>query len=111
MPIERTANDRRMFGLLREIRAGARYLQNALEDVLQQASQRAAGDRDDFLREALNPALPERVDGIITRCLAEIRGMFAADVAEHEWGAGDITTIELTWNSVKDLWPPPQNIL
>ena len=76
--------------------------------MLQQASQRAAGDRDDFIKEALDPALRDRVDGIITRGLVEIRSIFAADVAEYEWGAADVATIELTWNTVKDVWPPPK---
>jgi len=73
---------------------------------VQQASQRAAADRDDFLKQALDPALLERVDGIVSRSLTEIRSVFAADVTELEWGAGDMTTIELTWSRVKDLWPP-----
>ena len=68
----------------------------------------SAGDRDDFIKEALDPALRDRVDGIITRGLSEIRSVFAADVAEYEWCAADVATIELTWNSVKDSWPPPK---
>lgn len=108
MPTDRTENDRRLFGLFREIRGSVRYLQNALEDVLNLASKAAPGDRDAVLKQALDQALFEQVDGMVTGRLKDIRNIFVTDVKEYEWCAGDVATVELTWKTVRDLWPPPK---
>jgi hypothetical protein len=95
-----------MFGLLREIRAAARYLQNTADDALAQASKLDPTTRDAFLAAALDAALLTRVDGVISGGLSDIKQVFGADVTEYEWCSDKVITIELTWKDVGNLWPP-----
>jgi hypothetical protein len=109
MPIERPPNDRRMFGLLREIRAGARFLQNAADDALSQASKLGPREHDASLPEALDTVLLDRIDAVISGRLSEIRRVFAEDVTEYEWCADPATTIRADLEERPGLVAPSDN--
>jgi hypothetical protein len=102
---QRTDNDRRMFGYLREIRAACQYLQDFLDDTLKRASAMDAESRSVYLAKELAVAVRMRVDQKIEPQLNAIRALFEIDVTEFEWCADNITRIELTWAHVKDIWP------
>lgn len=94
-----------MFSIIREIRASARFLQDAVAQALDRASQLSYSERDAYLSEALPAALLARIAALIGAGLAEIEGLFVADVAEREWCSGEIATILLTWQTAGDQWP------
>jgi hypothetical protein len=105
MAIHREPNDRRMFSIIREIRASARFLQDAVAQALNRASQLSYSERNAYLWEALPAALLARIGALISAGLAEIERLFVADVAEREWCSGEIAAILLTWQTVGDQWP------
>jgi len=103
---QRTDNDRRMFGHLREIRAACQYLQDLMDGALKRAAAMEPEARKAYFSKELGTAMRHRVDQIITHQLHAIRQMFDLDVTQFEWCADDVTRIELTWSHIKDLWPP-----
>ncbi|HWB87310.1 MAG TPA: hypothetical protein VG675_24420 [Bryobacteraceae bacterium] len=100
-----TASDSQMFGLLREIRSSAQYLQKEAADALVRTLTLDAAARAASLAKALPAALLTRVDNIITPQLDAIRTVFLEDVREFEWCSDSVTAIGLTWARVKDRWP------
>jgi hypothetical protein len=107
MTIHRKPNDRRMFSIIREIRASARFLQDAVAQALERASQLSSNEREAYLDEALPSTLLARIDALISGGLTEIEELFVTDVSEREWCSGEIATILLTWQTVGEQWPGP----
>ncbi|MGD0434997.1 MAG: hypothetical protein ABSB86_00925, partial [Bryobacteraceae bacterium] len=64
MTIHRKPNDRRMFSIIREIRASARFLQDAVAQALERASQLSSNEREAYLDEALPSTLLARIDAL-----------------------------------------------
>ncbi len=102
---ERTDNDRRMFGFLREIRAACQYLQDRIAETLKTAASMDAAARAAYVTGNLSRAVLDRVDQRISPELEAIQQLFTADVDEFEWCADDVTRITLLWADAKDLWP------
>jgi hypothetical protein len=102
---ERTDNDRRMFGFLREIRAACQYLQDRIGETLTQAAGMDAAARAAYVAGKLPRAVLDRVDQTVSPQLAAIQQLFTTDAAEFEWCADDVTRISLIWADAKDLWP------
>jgi hypothetical protein len=98
---ERSDNDRRMFGLLREMRAACQYLQSGISDTLANTPADAdAAKRDETLAVAVAPLL-ERTDAFVAPCLLKIRQVFDAAPDQYEWAADAVTTIALRWSEGK----------
>jgi hypothetical protein len=103
----RAMHDRQIFGYLRNIRAATQYLQRRIADALQQSAALPAGQRQDYIKGVLSDPLLHRVSAKIDKQLVAIEDIFAADAVELEWGADEVTTIELIWAEVKESLATP----
>ena len=101
----RTENDCLSFGLLREIRTDAQYLQNLFEETITLASKLDAAGRAALLDRVLGDRMQARINSPISRNLAAFEVLFAADNIQREWGSDAIENIRLNWLQVIDLWP------
>ena len=102
---QRTDNDRRIFGLLREIRGTTQYFQSASKDALSRVATMDTSVRSKSLAEALPAALWDRMNALVSAAFDAIHQLFAQDVREYEWCADVVAGIELQWEEIKDLWP------
>jgi hypothetical protein len=101
----RTQNDCLSFGLLREIRTDAQYLQNLFEETMGLASKLDAAGRAALMDRVLGDRMQARINYPISRNLDAFEVLFAADNVQREWGSDAIESIRLNWLQVIDLWP------
>ncbi|MEO7970144.1 MAG: hypothetical protein ABI698_02515 [bacterium] len=106
-PLEsgRTQNDCLSFGLLREIRTDAQYLQNLFEETIGLAAKLDAAGRAALMDRVLGDRMQARINYPISRNLEAFEVLFAADNVQREWGSDAIESIRLNWLQVIDLWP------
>ncbi len=102
---ERSENDRLSFGLLREIRTDAQYLQNLFEETIGLAEKLDAAGRAALMDRVLSDRMQARIDFPISRNLDVFAALFAVDNRQREWGSDAIESIRLNWLHVMDLWP------
>jgi hypothetical protein len=102
---ERSENDRLSFGLLREIRTDAQYLQNLFEETLSLASKLDAAGRAALMDRVLGDRMQARINYPISRNLDAFAVLFSVDNCQREWGSDAIESIRLNWLQVMDLWP------
>jgi len=98
----RTANDRRMFGHLRNIRSACQYLQGRIADALKESAALSPKQRKERIAQVLDRPLLHRVDRTMEAALAAVQEIFAADPAEFEWSSDDVTSISLLWAQVQE---------
>ena len=102
MQCERSEMDRRIFGLIREIRAACQYLQQLIDDLVPVVSALPVGERCTHTRSVLSHALLTRVGGKVDEALLGIRHIFARSSTEFEWCGDEYTTIDLDWSEIKE---------
>ncbi|HEX3282265.1 MAG TPA: hypothetical protein VHR36_13605 [Pyrinomonadaceae bacterium] len=101
----RTQNDCLSFGLLREIRTDAQYLQNLFEETMGLAAKLDAAGRAALMERMLGDRMQARINYPIGRNLDAFEALFGADHVQREWGSDAIECIRLNWLQVMDLWP------
>jgi len=102
---ERTQNDCLSFGLLREIRTDAQYLQNLFEETIGLAAKLDAAGRAALVDRVLGDRMQARINYPISRNLESFQLLFATDNVQRDWGSDSIESIRLNWLQVIDLWP------
>lgn len=102
IPPKRSLHDQQLFGHLRNIRAASQHLQEQITVALQQSASLTATQRKDAIKGVLCDTLIHRVSDKVAKQLTAIEKIFAGDASEFDWGADEVTTIELIWAQVKD---------
>jgi hypothetical protein len=101
----RRVHDQLIFGLLREIRASAQYLQKRVVETLDQASKLDPAGRTALMARLLGDKMWRRIDETITPNLARIDKLFGDAVEERDWCSDSVEFVRLNWLEVSDLWP------
>jgi len=99
---DRTPNDYLSFGLLREIRAAAQYLQKTFEETMDLASKLDASGRRALIARTLDTGMLARINFPISRNLQRFEALFSEDYIQYDWGSDDIEVIRLNWQQVVD---------
>ena len=98
---QRTDNDRRIFASLREISAAARNWQNELTAILD--SPPSTTEAQQAMVAAQLKRKPQ-VETYVQNSISAIRGIFATDLSEHEWGAAVLVDLDLGWQDINNGW-------
>ena len=102
---EDSSSDYLIFGLLREIRAAAQYLQNLLVKNRDFAAQLDGAGRTEVMARTLSPTVLERINARIVTSLQSIRDLFMVDYGQFKWCSDEVEIIRLNWLEVLDFWP------
>ncbi len=99
-----TESDHLIFGLLREIRASAQYLQKLIKETLDQASKSDASGKTALMTRFLASKMFSEINVTIITSLEAIDKLFVDEVRERDWCSDYIKFIRFNWLQVSDLW-------
>ena len=102
---ERSVNDHKVFGYLREIRAAVQDIQLSITEIRKKLPDLDADKRVPALLEIFSSNYQTRIEQNIKPQLDAIQNLFDIDEKELDWASDNVTSIRLNWARAKDLWP------